>query len=416
VPPHTATPSGGSPHGAPAAARRPRILAFAYACDPSQGSEEGAGWEWARLLAGIGETWVLTRADVPTRQAIRRALADLPEAQRPHVISVALRPGRPSRARLGIGPLKRLEYVAWQLRALRVARLVAARHDVDVAWHLTWSNAWIGSTAALLGLPFVYGPVGGGVEPPWRLLAILSPRAVLGEFARTASRGAARYLNPLARASWSRAELILAQNRETAAWFPRSASARIRVFPNAIIETDLRAAPAQRAHPTVVYVGRLVEWKGPGIAIRALAHLPEWRLVLVGAGPAEARLRALAARLGLANRVEFAGQMGREQVLQMMASDADVLLSPSLHDDGPWTIAEAVAIGIPTVALARGGASVFATRRVEPTSPAATTRALAEAVREAHATPVVGEPTFTLEARRAGLVRLLRDAGLGWTG
>jgi hypothetical protein len=40
-----------------------RILAFAYACEPGRGSEPGAGWSWARMLAGIGETWVVTRAN-----------------------------------------------------------------------------------------------------------------------------------------------------------------------------------------------------------------------------------------------------------------------------------------------------------------------------------------------------------------
>jgi glycosyltransferase involved in cell wall biosynthesis len=357
---------------------------------------------------------VLTRAAEPTRHAIRRALAELPEAERPHVVLVDLRPGRESRARLGAGPFKRLEYVVWQVRALRVARRLAARHDFDVAWHLTWSNAWIGSTVALLGLPFVYGPVGGGVNPPWRLVPLLAPRAILGELVRIAVRGVARYLNPLARVSWSRAELILAQNSETAAWFPRSVAHRVHVFPNAIIDTDLRSSPARRATPTALYMGRLLEWKGAGLAIRAMAHLPEWRLVLLGEGPAEARLRDLAARLGLADRVEFAGQVERERALEVMANEIDVLLFPSLHDDGPWAIAEAAAIGVPSVALARGGAVVFATRPVVASSPGATTRALAQAVRDARGSPVVDGRPFTTGGRREALVGLLRGAGCGW--
>ena len=40
-----------------------RILAFAYACEPARGSEPGAGWAWARMLARLGETWVITRRD-----------------------------------------------------------------------------------------------------------------------------------------------------------------------------------------------------------------------------------------------------------------------------------------------------------------------------------------------------------------
>jgi len=40
-----------------------RFLVFAYACEPQEGSEPGAGWAWARLLARFGETWVVTRSN-----------------------------------------------------------------------------------------------------------------------------------------------------------------------------------------------------------------------------------------------------------------------------------------------------------------------------------------------------------------
>jgi hypothetical protein len=56
-----------------------RILAFSYACEPGQGAEPGAGWVWSRMLARLGETWVITRHDY---QAASELLAEaLP---RPH--------------------------------------------------------------------------------------------------------------------------------------------------------------------------------------------------------------------------------------------------------------------------------------------------------------------------------------------
>jgi hypothetical protein len=50
-----------------------RILAFAYACEPGPGSEPGAGWAWSRMLARLGETWVITRRDY---QAASELLAE----------------------------------------------------------------------------------------------------------------------------------------------------------------------------------------------------------------------------------------------------------------------------------------------------------------------------------------------------
>jgi NAD(P)-dependent dehydrogenase (short-subunit alcohol dehydrogenase family) len=49
-----------------------RIVAFAYACEPDSGSEPGVGWMWARMLAHLGETWVITREN--NREAIEAAL------------------------------------------------------------------------------------------------------------------------------------------------------------------------------------------------------------------------------------------------------------------------------------------------------------------------------------------------------
>ena len=40
-----------------------RIIAFAYAYEPVQGSEPEAGWAWSRVLARLGETWVIPRRE-----------------------------------------------------------------------------------------------------------------------------------------------------------------------------------------------------------------------------------------------------------------------------------------------------------------------------------------------------------------
>ena len=60
-----------------------RILAFAYACEPGQGSEPEAGWAWSRMLAGLGETWVITRRDYQAAsEVLAEALPRPPDAAR----------------------------------------------------------------------------------------------------------------------------------------------------------------------------------------------------------------------------------------------------------------------------------------------------------------------------------------------
>src|SRR5439155_15453659 len=98
---------------------------------------------------------------------------------------------------------------------------------------------------------------------------------------------------------------------------------------------------------------------GVALAIRAIALLPDWRLVICGHGWDEDRLRGLARRLGVEDKVEFLGEQPRETVLRLMTEEADVLLFPSLHDEGPMVVAEALTVGLPVVCLEFGGAFGF---------------------------------------------------------
>src|ERR1043166_4021855 len=150
-----------------------RIVAFAYACEPHKGSEPGAGWAWARLLAGIGDTWVVTRAN--NREAIDAELRRTPERERLHFVYVDL----PAWSRFWKRGLfgVHLYYVLWQIAALPRARALHKQEPFDVVWHLTFANAWFGSLAPLTArIPFIYGPVGGGVPLSWSVLPAIGAR------------------------------------------------------------------------------------------------------------------------------------------------------------------------------------------------------------------------------------------------
>lgn len=128
----------------------------------------------------------------------------------------------------------------------------------------------------------------------------------------------------------------------------------ITVIPNGI---DLeRYTPEPEGlrfeRPTLLYLGRLKRYKGVDLILRALpavaaAH-PDVRLVVGGKGDHAAALRALAERLGVAERVEFAGFVSEEEKLRLFRKSwVHVLTSPK---EG-WGIAnmEAAACGTPTV-------------------------------------------------------------------
>jgi glycogen synthase len=124
----------------------------------------------------------------------------------------------------------------------------------------------------------------------------------------------------------------------------------------------LHPAPGQEWRWRLLYVGRLDQRKGVDLAIEALAELPpEARLEIAGGWDRkeEARLRALAEGAGVGERVRFAGQVERDELLAAYAA-ADAVVFPVRWSE-PWGLVplEAMARGRPVVASGRGGSSEY---------------------------------------------------------
>jgi glycosyltransferase involved in cell wall biosynthesis len=107
--------------------------------------------------------------------------------------------------------------------------------------------------------------------------------------------------------------------------------------------------------PLLACVGALIERKGQAIAIRALAAIPEARLVLIGKGEDEAALRVLAQREGVASRVFFAGSIDHD-LMPLLLSAADVMVLPTANEGLANAWVEALACGTPVVTCDVGGA------------------------------------------------------------
>jgi glycosyltransferase involved in cell wall biosynthesis len=112
----------------------------------------------------------------------------------------------------------------------------------------------------------------------------------------------------------------------------------------------------------LLVLGRLVERKGQDDAVRALRAVPDAELVVVGGPPAEElaadpevrRLRAVAAEVGVADRLIFTGSVSRADVPAWVRS-ADVVLAVPWYEPFGITPLEAMACGRPVVATAVGG-------------------------------------------------------------
>jgi glycosyltransferase involved in cell wall biosynthesis len=141
-------------------------------------------------------------------------------------------------------------------------------------------------------------------------------------------------------------------------------AARIRVHRLGVDLERFRPVPHEDGPLRVLLVGRFVEKKGFGYALRAFARLhrefPDATIRAVGDGPLAGELRRLVDDLGIRRAVTFLGVVDSEGVLAEMQR-ANVLLAPSVvarnldRESGVIVIKEAAACGLPTVGTWHGG-------------------------------------------------------------
>ncbi|WP_431045208.1 glycosyltransferase [Streptomyces sp. P1-3] len=145
-------------------------------------------------------------------------------------------------------------------------------------------------------------------------------------------------------------------------------SSRVHLIPHGIDARHFRFEPGARAAArarlglqpgdfVVGGVGRLVPRKRYDLLLRAVADVPEARLLLVGDGPERHRLRALAVRLGAADRVRLLGERdGAVETagdppadIPALLAAMDVFVSPSSDEAFGLAVVEALATGLPVL-------------------------------------------------------------------
>lgn len=110
------------------------------------------------------------------------------------------------------------------------------------------------------------------------------------------------------------------------------------------------------AGPVVASVGRLIDRKGHDVVVKALASMPGATLLVVGEGPDGPRLKSLAKRFRLEDRVRFLGRLDHEALAEIYNA-ADALALASTREGWPNVLLEAMACGTPAVAADAGGSA-----------------------------------------------------------
>lgn len=122
-----------------------------------------------------------------------------------------------------------------------------------------------------------------------------------------------------------------------------------RFADSVVIEREAAAIRAEHPRPIVLFVGRLVYYKGVEVLVRAMASV-DAELVIVGTGPLEGDLRVTATALGIQDRVTFIARLDDTELAAWYHA-ADVFCLPSTEPSEAYGLVqlEAHLAGTPVV-------------------------------------------------------------------
>ena len=162
------------------------------------------------------------------------------------------------------------------------------------------------------------------------------------------------------------------------------------VVPNVVDLARFHPAAQLSPAPNLIVARNLEAIYDNGTALRALAlvcrECAGARLLVCGTGPEEGALRRLADQLGIATQVDFAGRLDRDEMARRLR-DSRVALNPSLADNMPNSVLEALASGVPVVSTHVGGVPHVVrdgetALLVPPSNPAAMAEAILRLLRD----------------------------------
>ncbi len=392
---------------------KPRVLLIAESANPEFTSVPLVGWSMAEALLRHTDAHLVTQ--IRNDEAISRSGLLTPEqytvidsesvAKKVYAVNKVLR-------KIGLGwtattALASVSYLAFERLAWEKFSRALRDGEYDIVHRITplsptVASPYFAKKCAALGIPFVLGPLNGGV--PWPK-GYDSVRRKEGEWL-SYIRGSYK-LMPGYRATRQCASAIITGSWATRSQMPdRFEPKCVYIVENAIDPSRFSARePRALSKPIrAAFIGRLVPYKGADIVIEAGAELMrrgELTLDVFGDGPKMEALRAQCGSLGVSQSVRLHGWINHTE-LHAQLGECDVLSFPSIREFGGGVVLEAMAMGLVPIVADYAGPSELVNDTTGFRLPIRPREGLVESLR-CVLESIMQDPEQLVAKRRAGL-------------
>lgn len=339
--------------------RSGRLLAVAYSCDPYQSMESRVGWQRVMQAARNHQVWVLHSGRTPSDTLARYAAEQNPHA-RVHFVAVP-------NCWLGSACDETFDlfwqrYRLWQRQALRVASQLHRKHRFHLVHQINFCSFREPGETWRLGIPFVWGPMGGTHNLPRRFLSQCDWRGGAREVTRALVNWWQLNVSRRIRRAARSATTVFAASHAA----QRDLACHLGINAQVMLETGIGVPSSERRQPPdgqrplrLLWAGRQRTWKGFPLLTQALAKLPKdfhYELTVLGVGQSHDGWRRQAERLGVADRIRWIGWPEYADTLPYYAW-ADAFVFTSLRDTSGTGLLESLAAGTPIIGLDHQGAA-----------------------------------------------------------
>lgn len=335
---------------------------MAYAISPYRGSEYSVTWNYVMHLSKDNDLTVIYGMSDNHMGETSTMENYLKENRITNVEFVAVKPNHlanllnwPNRHNILVYTFY-YAFAVWHRQAYNIVKALLEKESFDLIHFVGPIGYREPGYLWKLGLPYVWGPVGGANNVPWQLMKHMPLSGKIKLAFRSIANTIQLHTMRRLRKALKSTNVLMTATSENQHKFKEIYNKDSICLPENCITGGISLNEDKFKNPSkynIMVIGRLDANKSVGILLEALIKVSRREMLhvdIVGDGPLRDRLQHYASRHGLEELITWHGQLPRHQAVQLFNS-AHLHVITSVSEGNPTTIWEAMSYGVPTLSF-----------------------------------------------------------------